>query len=151
MRGWLYQKDQKLFQADRRSETASMANLRARAAPGKELTFTVVPEGTGIRTAMVWRSTLSARNPRRKSSSGFSSALPPRSNTGKAFSKRLLTSGSFGNVLSKSGARYLPRHANSASAPQASSTPASKVRSSASIRKHQRAQSNSTMDSFICH
>src|SRR5690606_2061600 len=46
-RGWVH--DASAFQADREGETISTAELRALARPGAELTWTVVPAGSGVR------------------------------------------------------------------------------------------------------
>jgi hypothetical protein len=51
-RGWLYRRDGRFFQSDRRAEKASIEELLGLAGPGLELTFTVVPEGTGTRLGL---------------------------------------------------------------------------------------------------
>ena len=48
-RGWFYVRGSNVFQSDRAAETESPAALRAFAAPGTELTYTVVPGGSGER------------------------------------------------------------------------------------------------------
>src|SRR6185436_11886480 len=48
-RGWLYDPATGDFQSDRRSERATPDELVALAGIGSELTFTVVPRGTGQR------------------------------------------------------------------------------------------------------
>jgi len=48
-RGWFYDRTLGLFQSDRNGETASLDALRALATPGSEITFTVVPRGSGHR------------------------------------------------------------------------------------------------------
>jgi YVTN family beta-propeller protein len=48
-RGWFYQRTSDLFQSDRRQEAVSPDGLLALAGPGSEITFTVVPSGSGIR------------------------------------------------------------------------------------------------------
>ena len=48
-RGWFYDRDQDLFLSDRNGESVTPADLRAGAAVGSEITFTVVPLGTGRR------------------------------------------------------------------------------------------------------
>src|SRR5882762_3360086 len=51
-RGWLYMPSLGRFQSDRLAETMSPEDLRALAAVGNELTYTIVPEGTGRRIAL---------------------------------------------------------------------------------------------------
>lgn len=48
-RGWFYDRTLDLFQSDRQQETVSADGLLALAGPGNEMTFTVVPRGSGIR------------------------------------------------------------------------------------------------------
>jgi YVTN family beta-propeller protein len=48
-RGWYFAGTNDWFQSDRRSEVFSSDDLLALAAPGNELTFTVVPRGSGFR------------------------------------------------------------------------------------------------------
>jgi hypothetical protein len=48
-RAWFYDRASVLFQSDRNQETISLEGLQALAAPGRELTFTLVPRGTGRR------------------------------------------------------------------------------------------------------
>jgi YVTN family beta-propeller protein len=48
-RGWFYERTNDLFQSDRRLESVSPEVLLSLAAPGSELTFTVVAGGSGIR------------------------------------------------------------------------------------------------------
>ncbi len=48
-RGWCYDSARQLFQSDRRQESLSPEALLALAGPGSELTFTLVPRGTGVR------------------------------------------------------------------------------------------------------
>ena len=47
-RGWQFLSSNE-WQSDRAGETVTSAQLRALAAPGGEITFTAVPDGTGIR------------------------------------------------------------------------------------------------------
>ncbi|MBM4111399.1 MAG: hypothetical protein FJ254_08610 [Phycisphaerae bacterium] len=47
-RGWMFLSTAE-WQSDRAVESATTAQLRAMAAPGSEITFTAVPDGTGIR------------------------------------------------------------------------------------------------------
>jgi YVTN family beta-propeller protein len=51
-RGWCHQGTGHQFQSDRRLEAATLDELLALAAPGNELTFTVVSRGTGIRLGL---------------------------------------------------------------------------------------------------
>ena len=51
-RGWLYMPSVRRFQSDRLAETISPEPLRALAAAGNELTYTIVPEGSGRRIAL---------------------------------------------------------------------------------------------------
>jgi YVTN family beta-propeller protein len=51
-RGWLYMPSVARFQSDRLTETISPQDLRAFAAVGNELTYTMVPEGTGRRIGL---------------------------------------------------------------------------------------------------
>jgi len=51
-RGWLYVPSIGRFQSDRLAETISPEDLRALAAVGNELTYTVVPEGMGRRLGL---------------------------------------------------------------------------------------------------
>jgi len=51
-RGWLYVPISGDFQSDRNAERISAAALRALAGSGNELTYTIVPEGTGRRIAL---------------------------------------------------------------------------------------------------
>jgi len=51
-RGWLYVPSIGRFQSDRLAETISPEDLRALAAVGNELTYTVVPEGMGRRLSL---------------------------------------------------------------------------------------------------
>jgi len=48
-RGWLFERTNDLFQSDRRLESVSPEALLALAAPGSELTLTMVARGTGVR------------------------------------------------------------------------------------------------------
>ena len=48
-RGWIYVRGAGQFQSDRRSETISPDDLRGLAVAGNELTYTIVPEGSGTR------------------------------------------------------------------------------------------------------
>jgi len=48
-RGWFYNRSLDLFQSDRQEERLPADQLLALAAPGSELTFTVVSRGTGLR------------------------------------------------------------------------------------------------------
>jgi len=48
-RGWFFQGTNDFFQSDRRAEVVSPSELLAFARPGSELTFTVVPRGSGVR------------------------------------------------------------------------------------------------------
>lgn len=48
-RGWFYNRSTRLFQSDRQTETISPTALRQLAAPTNALTYTVVPQGSGIR------------------------------------------------------------------------------------------------------
>ncbi|HTG44820.1 MAG TPA: immunoglobulin domain-containing protein, partial [Verrucomicrobiae bacterium] len=51
-RGWFYDRAQGSFQSDRQTERLSPAELWALPSPGQELTFTVVPRGSGRRTGI---------------------------------------------------------------------------------------------------
>ena len=51
-RGWCHQGTNNLFQSDRRLEVVATDELLSLAAPGKEITFTVVPRGTGVRLGL---------------------------------------------------------------------------------------------------
>ncbi len=51
-RGWCHQGTNNLFQSDRWLEAVTPDELLALAAPGSELTFTVVPRGTGVRLGL---------------------------------------------------------------------------------------------------
>ena len=51
-RGWLYMPSIGRFQSDRLAESMSPQDLRALAAVDNELTYTIVPEGTGRRIAL---------------------------------------------------------------------------------------------------
>jgi hypothetical protein len=51
-RGWLYMPASRRFQSDRQAETIPPQELRALAATGNELTYTIVPEGTGRRLGL---------------------------------------------------------------------------------------------------
>jgi YVTN family beta-propeller protein len=51
-RGWLYIPSLGRFQSDRLAETISPQDLRALAAVGNELTYTIVPEGMGRRLSL---------------------------------------------------------------------------------------------------
>jgi hypothetical protein len=51
-RGWLHQGTNNLFQSDRRLDVVTSDEMLALAAPGNEITFTVVPRGTGIRLGL---------------------------------------------------------------------------------------------------
>jgi len=51
-RGWCHQGTNNLFQSDRRLEAATPDELLSLAAPGNELTFTVVARGTGTRLGL---------------------------------------------------------------------------------------------------
>ncbi len=48
-RGWSYDRARDLFQSDRQQETASPDQLLALAGAGNEITFTIVPRGSGVR------------------------------------------------------------------------------------------------------
>jgi len=48
-RGWYYDRTLRRFQSDRRAEIASAEELLALAAPGNQISFTVVPRGSGVR------------------------------------------------------------------------------------------------------
>lgn len=48
-RGWFYVRAQARFQSDREKQSVSPDDLIALAGPGSELTFTLVPTGTGVR------------------------------------------------------------------------------------------------------
>src|SRR5262249_3981396 len=48
-RGWFYDRTKDLFQSDRQGETVTPDELVGQAAPGSEITFTVVPRGAGVR------------------------------------------------------------------------------------------------------
>ncbi|MDA1275818.1 MAG: beta-propeller fold lactonase family protein [Verrucomicrobia bacterium] len=48
-RGWLFDRDSHQFVSDRSGETASIISLRKLAQIGNEITFTLVPEGSGRR------------------------------------------------------------------------------------------------------
>jgi len=52
LRGWCHEGTNNLFQSDRRLEVATLDQLLALAAPGSELTFTVVARGTGLRLGL---------------------------------------------------------------------------------------------------
>ena len=51
-RGWLHQGTNNLFQSDRRYEVVTPDELLTLAAPGNEITFTVVQRGTGVRLGL---------------------------------------------------------------------------------------------------
>jgi hypothetical protein len=51
-RGWFYDRARATFQSDRNGETNSLPELLALAAPTNEMTFTMVPFGTGRRMAI---------------------------------------------------------------------------------------------------
>ena len=48
-RGWFFNPTNNTFLSDRHGETYSPAGLRALAAPGRELTYMLVPKGLGLR------------------------------------------------------------------------------------------------------